>query len=320
MRYVVPVLLNALLISCPPAHAQAYPSKPIRLIVPYPPGGTTDILARPLAQELTKVFDKQVIVDNRGGANSIIGTDLVVRSEPDGHTLLMATTATSSNASLYEKLPYDTLAQLAPVSLVGSTPYFLFAHASLPVANVKELIALARSKPGQINFGSAGIGGTPHLAGEMFNVMAGVKLVHVPYKGTGPAVTELVAGQVQLMFTGLPSTLQFVQAGKLKILGVADPKRSPFMPEVPTIAESGLTDFEAASWFGVMAPAGTPPPILNRLAAEIEGIVSAPQMRERFLAIGAEPVWNTPQEFAAFFRQDVERWAQVVKASGAKAQ
>jgi tripartite-type tricarboxylate transporter receptor subunit TctC len=320
MRYILLILLNAVLVPCAHVQAQTYPSKPVRLIVPYPPGGTTDILARPLAQKLTEVFGKQVIVDNRGGANSIIGTDLMVRSQPDGHTLLMGTTATSSNAGLYEKLPYDTLRQIAPVSLVASTPYFLFAHVSLPASNVKELIALARSKPGQINFGSAGIGGTPHLTGEMFNVMAGVKLVHVPYKGTGPAVADLVAGQVQLMFTGLPSTVQFVQAGKLKILGVADPKRSAFMPNVPTIAESGLIGFEAASWFGILAPSGTPPAILNRLATEIKAIVSAPEMRERFLAMGAEPMWNTPREFAAFFREDVERWAKVVKASGAKAE
>lgn len=306
--------------SCACAQAQTYPTRPIRLVVPYPAGGTTDILARPLAQKLTEIFGKQIVVDNRGGANSIIGTDLVVRSEPDGHTLLMGTTATSSNAGLYEKLPYDTLKQIAPVSLVASTPYFLFAHASVPASNVKELIALARSKPGQINFGSAGIGGTPHLAGEMFNVMAGIKLVHVPYKGTAPAVADLVAGQVQLMFVGLPTTGQFVKSGKLKILGVADPKRSSFMPDVPTIAESGLTGFEAASWFGVMAPSGTPSAILDRIAGEIKNIVTAPEMRERFLAIGAEPVWNTPREFARFFRQDVALWAKIVKASGAKVQ
>jgi len=301
------------------ATAADFPTRPVRIVVPYPAGGTTDLLARPVAQKLAEFLGQQFVVDNRGGANGIIGTELVVRSQPDGYTVLVGSTATSSNASLYSKLPYDTLKDLAPISLIANTPYFLTANAGVPAANVKELIALARAKPGQINYASAGIGGTPHLTGEMFALLAGVKMVHVPYKGAAPAVADLISGQAHIMFTGLPTTVQHVRAGRLKLLAVADPKRSSFMPELPTIAESGIPGFEAASWFGILGPAGVPRAVQSRLAEAIARAVQTKDVQERFLGFGAEPLWNTPEAFAPYFRDDVAKWAKVVKASGARA-
>ena len=299
--------------------AETYPARPVRVIVPYSPGGGTDVLARPVLLKLTESMGQQFVVDNRAGANSIIGTELVARSRPDGYTLLVGTTATSSNAGLYKKLPYDTLTALAPISLIANAPFFLVANAALPANSVKELIALAKANPGKINFGSAGIGGTPHLAGEMFNVRAGVKMVHVAYKGAAESIVDLIAAQVQVMFTGLPATIHHVRAGKLKLLAVADPKRSSLMPELPTIAESGIPGFEAASWYGIFGPAGVPRTVQARLAGEIAKAVQAKDLHERFVAFGAEPLWNTPEQFAAYFREDVIKWAKIVKESGARA-
>lgn len=302
------------------ATAQSWPARPVRVIIPFPPGGGSDLLGRPVAQKLTDAFGQQFIVDNRGGANGIIGTDLAARSRPDGYTLLVGSTAMSSNASLYHKLPYDTLNSFAPISLFGNMPYFLATNPSLPVTSVKELVALAKAQPGKINFGSAGVGGTPHLSGEMFNAQAGVKLVHVPYKGAAESIIDLIAGQVQVMFTGLPALGPHARAGKLRLIAVAQPARSPLMPDVPTFAESGLQGFEVGSWFGIFSPAGVPPALQARLAAEIARAVQSKEVQERYLGGGVEPLWNTPDQFRVFFRDDVVKWAKVVKESGARAE
>lgn len=297
--------------------ANSYPSKPIRIVVPYSPGGGTDTLVRAIAPKLSESLGQQIIVDNRAGANSIIGTEFVARSPADGYTLLAGTTATASNASLYKKLPFDTLKALAPITPIANTPFFLIVSASLPVRSVKELIELAKSKPQQIKYGSSGIGATPHLAGEMFNSMAGVKMVHVPYKGAADATAALLGGeQIQVLFNGLPGMMQHVQAGKLRVIAVADPKRSTLMPDMPTVAESGIPGFEAASWYAIFGPAGVPAEIQARLSQEIGKAVRAPDIQKNFVAMGAEPMSGSPDQFSAYFRDEVSRWARIVKESG----
>jgi tripartite-type tricarboxylate transporter receptor subunit TctC len=295
------------------AHAQSYPARAVRIVVGYPPGGPTDLIARLIAQRLSESTKQQFIVDNRGGANGIIGTEIVVRSQPDGHTLLFGTSSLASNGSLYPKLPYDAAKDLSPITLSASTPYFLVVNAALPAASVKELIALARAKPGQINFGSAGNGAGTHLAGEMFNVMANVKLVHVPYKGTGPSVTDLVAGRIEMMFVGLPSVVQHVKAGRLRLLAVAEPRRSPLMPELPTVGEAGLPGYQSSAWFGFFGPAGMTRDLRRRVADEVTKVTETRELQERMLALGAVPLTNTPEQFDVYFREEVARYAKVIR-------
>jgi tripartite-type tricarboxylate transporter receptor subunit TctC len=299
-------------------HAQTYPTRAVRIVVGYPPGGPTDLIARVVAQRLGESTKQQFIIDNRGGANGIIGTEIVVRSQPDGHTLLFGTSSLASNGSVYRKLPYDAAKDLAPVVLTASTPYFLVVNAALPAASVKDLIALAKVRSGEINFGSAGNGAGTHLAGEMFNVMAGVKLVHVPYKGTGPSVTDLVAGRVEVMFVGLPSIIQQVKAGRLRLLAVAEPKRSPLMPELPTIADAGLPGFQCSAWFGFFGPAGITRDLRRRIAKEIVNVIESKDVQERMLALGAVPLSSTPEQFDAYFREEVARYARVIKEANVR--
>jgi len=304
----------------PVAAAQNYPTKPIRLVVPFPAGGTTDILARAAAQKLSEALGQQVVVDNRPGAGGNIGADIVAKSAPDGYTLLMGTVGTHAiNPSLYTKMPYDHFKDFVPVVLVAGVPNVLVVTPSLPVNSVQDLIKLAKDKPGQINFASSGSGTSIHLSGELFKTMTGVEMTHVPYKGSSPALTDLMGGQVQLMFDNLPSALPQIRGGKLRALAVTSTKRAPALPDVPTMAESGLPGFEASSWFGVLAPAGTPPAVVTRINTEINKWLQSPEAREQLLGQGAEAAGGSPQQFVAHIRAETEKWAKVVKASGAKA-
>lgn len=294
-------------------HAQSYPARPVRVVVAYPPGGPTDLIARLVAQRLSESTRQQFVIDNRGGANGLIGTEIVTRSQPDGHTLLFGTSSLASNGSLYPKLPYDAARDLLPISLTANTPYFIVVNAALPVNSVNDLITLARTQPGQLNFGSAGNGAGTHLAGEMFNISAGVKLMHVPYKGTGPAVTDLVAGRLQLMFVGLPAVNPHVKTGRLRLLAVAEPKRSPLMPELPTASEAGLQGYQYSAWFGFFGPAGMTPQLRTRIAGEISKVMQTRDLQERMIALGAVPLSNTPQQFEAYFREEVARSTKLIK-------
>lgn len=301
------------------AFGQAYPNRAIRLVVPFPAGGTTDILARDVAKRLTETLGQSVVVDNRAGAGGNIGSDIVAKSAPDGYTLLMGTVGTHSiNPSLYTKMPYDHVKDFAPVVLVAGVPNVLVVYPPLPVNSVADLIKLAKAKPGTINFASSGSGTSIHLSGELFKTMAGVDMVHVPYKGSAPAVTDLMGGQVQIMFDNLPSSLQQIKAGKLRAIAVTSLKRAPALPDVPTIAESGLPGFEASSWFGVLAPAGTPPAVIAKINNEVNAWLQSAEGRQQLMTQGAEAAGGTPEQFAAHIRSETEKWAKVVKASGAK--
>jgi tripartite-type tricarboxylate transporter receptor subunit TctC len=303
------------------AAADAYPARPIRFVVAFPPGGGTDIIARSIAQKLAERLAQQVVVDNRPGAGGNIGTDIVAKSAPDGYTLLMGSAGPLAiNASLFDKMPFDPIRDLAPVTLAASTPNVLVVHPSLKAATVNELIALAKARPGEINFASSGHGTPAHLAGELFNSMAGVKLVHVPYKGAAPALADLLGGQVQLMFSTMPPALPHVKDGKLRALAVTSSKRSRAMPELPTVDEVALPGFGANTWHGVVVPAGTPAAIVARLNREIVAILHLPEVVERLSSQGAEALGSTPEEFAAYIRSESVKWAKVVRDSGAKAE
>jgi tripartite-type tricarboxylate transporter receptor subunit TctC len=301
------------------ASAQTYPSKPVRMIVPFPAGGATDIVGRLIAQKLSEAWGQQVIVDNRGGAGGTIGSDVAAKSSPDGYTMLLGTSSTHAVApSLYSKLPYDPVRDFAPVTLAATATILLAVHPSLPARNVKELVALARREANALSFASSGNGGISHLIGEQFKSTAGIQMLHVPYKGDTPALVDLVSGQVHLMFGTAVSFLPYVKAGRLRAIAVTNPKRSPIVPDVPTIAESGLPGFEALQWFGVFVPAGTSRDIVARLHGEIVKILKVADVRERLVGLGAEVVGNTPEQFAVFQKADSAKWAKIVKESGAK--
>jgi tripartite-type tricarboxylate transporter receptor subunit TctC len=317
------VLLTAVItaIAAPFTFAQGaanYPTKPVRLVVPFPAGGTTDILARAVAQKLSEAWGQQVIVDNRPGAGGNIGSDLVAKSKPDGYTLLMGTVGTHAiNPSLYKNMPYDHVKDFVPVILVAGVPNVLVVNPSLPVHSVPELIAYAKANPGKLNFASSGNGTSIHLSGELFKAMTGVEMTHVPYKGSAPALTDLIGGQVQLMFDNLPSSLPFIKAGKLRALAVTSGARAAALPDRPTLAESGLPGFEASSWFGVLAPTGTPRDIVAKLNGAIAGWLASPEAKEKLLAQGAIAAGGTPEDFARHIGAETSKWAKVVKASGA---
>jgi len=311
--------LAAALVYMTAAHAQpAYPQKPIRLVVPFPPGGGTDILARLFGQKMSETLGQQIIIDNRGGAGGTLGTDIAAKAAPDGYTLILVSGSHAINPGLYQKLPYDSVNDFAPITQIATSPGILVVNPSLPVKSVKDLIALARAKPGQINYASAGSGTPPHLAGELFKVMAKIDMVHVPYKGNAPAFTDVIGGQVSLIFPTMPSAMPFIKSGKLRPIAVTSAKRSPAAPDIPTIAESGLPGYEATSWYGILAPARTPPQIVARLHEVLVSVIGAPDMQDKLAAQGLDPVGNTPQQFAAVIKSEIAKWAKVVKASGAK--
>ena len=299
---------------------QAYPTKTIRYVVPFPAGGPLDIVARALGQELTRSLGQPVIIDNRPGAGGNIGAEFVAKSPPDGHTILMGAVSTHAiNVTLYSKLPYDPIRDFAPITLITSVPNVLVVHPSIPARNVQELISVARAHPGQLNFASGSTGSAGHLAGELFKTMAHVDMVHIPYKGAAPAVVDLIGGHVSLMFDNLASALPNIKAGRVRALAVTTLKRSPMIPELPTISESGLRGFDVSTWFGIFAPAGTPNEIVNRLHTEIVRVLRTHDMKERLAILGAEPVGNRPEEFAAFVKAEIPKYAQVIRASGARA-
>jgi tripartite-type tricarboxylate transporter receptor subunit TctC len=303
-----------------PALAQNYPGRPIRLIVPWPPTGTVDILGRTLGQKLAENMAQPVLVENRAGANGIIGSEAAAKSPPDGYTLVVDNvTGHAINATLQAKMPFDSLRDFAHVSLLAWVPDGIVSLPSLPAKNVQELIALAKAQPGKLTYASFGVGSSGHLAGELFKMMAGVNMLHVPYKGGGPAIADLLAGQVSIYYPVVPSVVPLVKANRLRLLAVTGAKRSSAMPEVPTVAES-LPGFEASNWFGLMAPSGTPPDIVGRLNAEAHKALQAPDVREKLAALGFEIQTGTPQEFSALLRSETEKWAKVIKTSGVRAE
>ena len=298
--------------------ADAWPTRSIRFIVPYPPGGPTDLMARSMSGRLSEALVQSVVVDNRPGAGGNVGVEVAAKAPPDGYTMLMGAISTHSiNASLYSKLPFDPVKDFAPITQASIIPLVINAHLSLPVANVKDLIALAKKNPGQLSYGSSGNGGGTHLAGELFKMMTGTNLQHVPYKGLNPATIDVIGGNIPLVFNDLTTAIQPYKAGRVKILGVSTAKRVPQIPEVATIAET-VPGFEAHTWFGVLVPAGTPQPIVDRLSRETMKILQSDDIKKRFAEVGAEPIGGTPQQFAAFMAAETVKWAKVIKASGAR--
>jgi tripartite-type tricarboxylate transporter receptor subunit TctC len=319
-RCILLALLALLLPLSFPAHAaEPFPSKPIRIVVPFAAGGSTDILARNIAQRLSESMRSPVIVDNRPGGGGVVGADHVAKSAPDGYTLLMGTNTTHAVAPhLYSKLPYNALRDFVPISEVAYNPQFLDVHPSIPAHSVKELVALARARPGQLNYGTAGQGTTAHMAMELFRSMAGIDMVHVPYKGTGPAMNDLLGGHLSLMFDVVLTTLPHMKAGRIRVLGVSSLQRVEVAPEVPTIAESGLPGYEALVWFGLFVPAGTPGNIVGRLSSEVATIVRHPKLTEAFRLQGLTPVGSSSADFSMRVRAEYERWGKVIRDAGIK--
>jgi tripartite-type tricarboxylate transporter receptor subunit TctC len=299
-----------------PALAQDYPSRPVRLVVPFAAGGPNDIIARLVGGRLSDALGQPIVVENRPGAGGNIGTDFVAKAPPDGYTLLSAGPGSLIINPLLGAVPYDTARDFAPVSLMASAPNVLVVHPSLPAKSVTELIELARARPRQLNYASGGPGSTPHLSGALFAVMAGIDIVHIPYKGTGPASADLLGGQVQMAFFGIPPLLPHIKSGKLRALAVTGKRRSPELPEVPTVDEAGLRGYEVSPWYGLLVPAATPRAIVARLNAEVAKIVRGAEMKDRLASQGAEPVGGTPEDYAAVIRADTATWARVIKEAG----
>ena len=313
------LVAGALLAGSLPASAQPYPNRPLRIVVPFPPGGGTDIGTRIVAQKLQEAWGQAVIVENKPGAAGIVGTELTAKSAPDGYTFMMGNIGTHAiNVSLYKKLAYDPVRDFAPVSMVADLPLLLLVHPSVPANSVKELIALAKSQPGKLNFSSSGAGGSMHVAAELFKSMTGVDMVHIPYKGGAPAVADLLSGQVALSFSTVLETIQHVKAGKVRALAVTNDHRSIALPDLPTIAEAGLPGYQSISWLALFAPAGTPKDIVNKVSAESVRILKLPDVKERLLAQGAEPIGSTPEQLATILSADIAKYAKVIRESGYK--
>ncbi len=308
----VAVSIALALIGAPFAAAQSYPAKPIRMIIPAAPGGGVDTIGRAVGQKMSEALGQTVVPDNRAGAGTMIGSELTAKAPPDGYTFLMLTNSHAINAAVQKNLKYDPINDFAEISLLAISPYLLVVHPSVPAKNVRELVELARKRPGELLFASAGTASATHLAGELFKVVAKINIVHVPYKGGTPAVTDLVGGHVQLMFNNLISVLALSKSGRLRPLAVTSAKRLPLLPELPTVAESGYPGYEAASWYGAAAPAGTPPQIIGALNRELVKAIKAPDVRERLASEGAEIVGSTPEEFTRYMRRDIERWRKLV--------
>ena len=303
------------------ALAQAWPSRTIRLIVPFPPGGGNDVIARVVAQKLGERLGQPVVVENRAGANGIVGLQALMQAPPDGHTIAVgAAGPLAVNPSLYDKLPYDPLKDFAPITNMVNFPLLLVTHPSVPAKTTRELVALAKAQPGKLYYSSPGSGNSGHLAGELFNTAAGVKTVHVPYKGQGPALADLLAGQVQMLYSSIPSVLPHVQQKQLNAIAVGSAKRVPSLPDIPTIAESGVPGYEAYSWVGMIAPAGTPKEVIARLNREIVEILKQKDVAEKLNAQGALPVGDTPEQFGAYIKAEIEKWGAVVRSSNIKAE
>ncbi len=305
---------------CPmTAAAQTYPSKPVRLIVPFPPGGSNDVVGRMIAAQLSTRLDKAVIVENQGGAGGLIGTEMAARSQPDGYTLLLVSVAYAFIPAIY-KLPYDPATAFAPVAILGAGPVVIAVTSKLPVNSVKELIALAKEKPGELNYATAGVGSFQHLASELFKLQAGVDIVHIPFKGGGPAMMDVIAGNTQIAIGSLVQMLPQIKAGKLKALGVGSAKRIAALPDLPTISEAGVPGYEVTNWWGIVVPAGTPRSIIDRLHKELTAVVSSTETKQRFETEGAEPLSMSPDEFGRFIAAETVKWARVVKDAGIRAE
>jgi len=306
-----------LLLAAGTCAAQSYPVKPIRFLVGFPPGGTNDILARALAPKLSEFLGQTVVIENRGGASTAIATELAARAAPDGYTILLNAAGHATNPALM-KLSFDPVRDFAFITLVAESQNLLVLHPSVPARTVKELIAVSKKRPGEINYGSSGIGTTPHLSAELFQYMTDAKWVHIPYKGSGLGLTALLAGEISLYFANVPAVIRHVQAGKLRPIALSGPKRTAAVPGIPTVAESGLPGFEVTSWFGISAPARTPRPIVDRLHGEIVRALNTPDLRERMQEMGAEPVGNTPEQYTLFVQNEIVKWGKVIKAAGIK--
>jgi len=298
---------------------EPYPSRPLRFILPFPPGGGTDILGRLIAERLSASLGQPVVTENRGGAGGNVGAEAAARSAPDGYTIVLCAPSLAISPSLYSKLNYDPVKDFAPVSLVATVPNVMITHPSVPAQTLQEFIAHARTRPGTMNFGSGGNGTSNHLAGELFNIVTGAKLVHIPYKGVNLAMQDVLSGQIHLVVIGIPAAAPHIKAGRLRALAVVTPQRTAALPEVPTTDEAGLKDFEVTTWYGVLAPAGTPRPVIARLNSELVKIIHAPEVKERLAASGTEPRTSTPEEFAAYLKQEIAKWGDVVRKANLKA-
>jgi len=319
MRTLAFMLLAALAAAgwpVPAAAQQAYPSKPVRIISPFPPGGGNDALCRIVAQKLVEGLKQQVIVENRAGANGIVGTEVAARSAPDGYTIVLIPSGHAVNATLYRKLPFDSIRDFAPITLAGSSPLVLAVHPSLPAKNVKELVALARARPGQLTYVSAGVGASGHLGGALFESLTGTKMVHIPYKGMAVAITDLMSGQVSLTFGTSLSVIPHARSGRLRALATTGARRSPALPDLPTVAEAGVPGYEASLWYGFVGPARLPPEVVRRLNSAIVAVLGLPDVRDRLASQGVDPQPTTPEEFAQLLASDVERWAKVIQRAG----
>ena len=301
-----------------PVHAQNYPVRPVRMIVPFSPGGATDVPARILAQRLSEALGHQIVIDNRPGAGAVLGTDAVAKAPPDGYTLLLTATTHVISASLYKKLPYDAIRDFAPVMLIGSGPNVLAVHPSLPAKNVRELIALAKARPGKIDYASSGNGSAQHLFGALFMSLADIRMMHIPYKGSAPATTDLIAGQVSVGFPGIALVLPHTKAGRLRALAVTSAERSKAMPDVPSIAEAGVPGYAATLWLGLLAPKGTPPEIVQKLYDEIAKVLRQPEVESAYLATGTDVTISNPEQFGRFVKAEYDKWAKVIKAVDAQ--
>ena len=318
MVRLIALVLCSIFVSAAGAQ-EAYPSRPVKFILPFPPGGGTDILGRVIAEQLSANLGQPVVTENRGGAGGNVGAEAAAHSAPDGYTIVLVAPSLAISPSLYSKLNYDPVKDLTPISLVATVPNVMITNPSVEAKNLQEFIELARSRPGAMNYGSGGAGTSNHLAGELFNIVTGTKLVHVPYKGVNLAMQGVLAGEIQLVFIGIPAALPHIKAGKLRALALVAPQRSPALPEVPTVAEAGLKDFEVTTWYGILAPAGTPRPIVSRLNAELVKIMHTPDVKERLAGMATDPLTSTPEEFAAYLKQEIAKWGDVVRKSNLKA-
>src|SRR6185436_17746380 len=313
-------ILACLFFSATPWAQDQWPSKPVRMILPFPPGGGTDILGRLIADRLSASLGQPVVTENRGGAGGNVGAEAAAKSAPDGYTIVLVAPSLAISPTLYSKLNYDPVKDLAPISLVATVPNVMVTQPSMPAQTLAEFIALARAKPGGMNFGSGGSGTSNHLAGELLNLVAGIKLVHIPYKGVNLAMNGVLAGEVHLVFIGIPVPAPHIKAGRLRALAVLAKDRSPILPEEPTAAEAGLPDFDVTTWYGILAPAGTPRPIVTRLNAELVKIMRSPEMKERLATLATDPLTSTPEEFGAYIKREIAKWGDVIRKAGLKAE
>ena len=322
LRVALPVALHIVLLagatSVLAQNPQKYPVRPIRLVLPFPPGGSTDIVARIVTQKITEAWGQPVVIDNRPGAAGNVAAEYVARATPDGYTLFQVNVSNAISASLYPKLGYSLVGDFTPITQLATTPYAVLVHPSVPARSIRELVAIAKARPGQLNYASAGAGSATHLSGELLKTMAGVNILHVPYKGTGAALTAVISGEVDFYFATVPSALPFVQSGRLRALAVTSAKRASLMPNVATIAENGLPGYDTSTWHGVLAPIATPRDIVQQLSTELMRILRMPEVREKLIGQGLEPVGDTPEQFAAYLKAEIAKWAKVVAASGAR--